>query len=69
MRWLRHIQTNVSKETGDGDKARNILCTYPAPNAQWSRSIGLGGLLDSAHVNLSYQEALGFESKSIVSIS
>ena len=36
--------------------------TYPAPNAQWSRSIALGSLLDSAHVNVSPKKRSGLNS-------
>jgi hypothetical protein len=61
MRRLRRIPINISEGTGLAGKARKVFCTYPAPNAQWSRSIGLERLLDSAHVNVSPRKRSGLK--------
>ena len=68
MRRLGCIRTKKKKvskgKTGDGRKnAGNSLCTHPAPNAQWSRSIALERLLDSAQVKLSPRKRSGLKAK------
>jgi hypothetical protein len=45
--------------TADGEK--KIVCTYPAPNVQWSRSIALASSLDSAQVNGSPKKRSGLK--------
>jgi hypothetical protein len=51
-----------AKKPNDGRQARiNTFHTYPAPNAQWSRSIALDSLLDSAHVNVSPKKRSGLK--------
>ena len=50
------------KKHNDGRQARrNTFHTYPAPNAQWSLSIGSASLLDSAHVNVSPKKRSGLK--------
>jgi hypothetical protein len=50
-----------SDETGDGgnDKAKNKF--ERTPNAQWSRAIALGRLLDSAHINVTPRKRSGLK--------
>jgi hypothetical protein len=57
MRRLRHIRN----QTSERKPVLAIKVTYPAPNAQWSRSIALGRLLDSAHVNVSPRKRSGLK--------
>ncbi len=58
-RFRMRREKNISN---DGRQAgRNTFHTYPAPNAQWSRSIALGNLLDSALVNVSPRKRSGLK--------
>ena len=60
MRRLRGAIRNKRVRKRRREGAREC-CTYPAPNAQWSRSIALDRLLDSAHVNVSPRKRSGLE--------
>ena len=61
MRRLRRIQIKMSaRKPGLAGKS-SVWTTYPAPNAQWSRSIGLRRLLDSAHVSVSPRKRWGLK--------
>ena len=64
IRRLRPIRTKKVSEEKKGRRLaerRKHIVTYPAPNAQWSRSIALGRLLDSAQVNASPRKRSGLK--------
>jgi hypothetical protein len=56
------FEQNVSEEKqAMAGRTEETLCTHPAPNAQWSRSIALGRLLDSAQVSVSPRKRSGLK--------
>ena len=63
MRRLRRIQIKRRQRRKKWAKAikETFVTTYPAPNAQWSLSVGSISLLDSAHVNGSPRKRSGLK--------
>lgn len=60
--WRIRIKVNdLEGKQAMASRTQETLCTHPAPNVQWSRSIALGRLLDSAQVILSPRKRSGLK--------